>query len=548
MNALFNKSNKFFSLLALLLCLLFLGTISCSKMKSPGQTYYVNSEQGDDNNDGLSKENAWKTLEAASQVTYGPGDKLLLASGCTFNGKLDLSASGDKENPVIVTGYDANNGKTGLPVIDAKGYVAAIRLMNTTNIRISDLELTSDAGEPVDSKARLERYGVWIVRDTAGKSEHISLKNLYIHDIFASESRSDSEAPDGQSNQGAGIWYRNTSNQRSLNNLTIENCRIEMTGRDGMRIRGNPEATDGLTVVNNKLKNIGGPGIVVNHQSNAVIRGNVTDHTGYSGDPRQHGRGSGIWTNTLENGLIENNINKHARGMMDSYGIHIDIGCSNVVVQYNLSVDNIGGFVQILGSNLNCAYRYNISVNDGWRRKGIDGPYHTALVKIDGYMGSKPEKGPFNSYIYNNTVYFNADKNDTTRFGLDDSADGVLMANNIFYLLGGTGVYPANKSSFTAKNVVFTHNLFTSKNLMPSIFPQDSNPFYGNPEYANPGGFEPQDYIPGNVALIKDKGMKIEKLPGDSIGLKIGLEVETDFLGNPVDGLPDLGAIEIDTN
>ncbi len=83
---------------------------------------------------------------------------------------------------------------------------------------------------------------------------------------------------------------------------------------------------------------------------------------------------------------------------------------------------------------------------------------------------------------------------------------------------------------------------------MPSVFLKDSKPFYGNPEYANPGGFEPKDYIPGNIELVKDKGIKIERIPGDSIGLKIGLEVETDFLGNPVTGLPDLGAIEIQDN
>ena len=54
-------------------------------------------------------------------------------------------------------------------------------------------------------------------------------------------------------------------------------------------------------------------------------------------------------------------------GPQDSYGAHIDFGNENVVFQYNFSYNNEGGFVEILGDNINCGYRYNISVNDGYR-------------------------------------------------------------------------------------------------------------------------------------------------------------------------------------
>ena len=35
----------------------------------------------------------------------------------------------------------------------------------------------------------------------------------------------------------------------------------------------------------------------------------------------------------------------------------------NITTSYN----NEGGFAEILGDNINCGYRYNISVNDGYR-------------------------------------------------------------------------------------------------------------------------------------------------------------------------------------
>ncbi len=62
---------------------------------------------------------------------------------------------------------------------------------------------------------------------------------------------------------------------------------------------------------------------------------------------------------------------------------------------------------------------------------------------------------------------------------------------------------------------------------------------------ARPGGFEPADYIPGAKALLQHKGIAIEKLPGDTIGLKLALAVPADFFGKPITGAPGLGAIEV---
>ena len=63
---------------------------------------------------------------------------------------------------------------------------------------------------------------------------------------------------------------------------------------------------------------------------------------------------------------------------------------------------------------------------------------------------------------------------------------------------------------------------------------------------------DPWRALPATSALyeaiwwaFKDKGIVIPKLPGDSIGLRKGLEVNEDFLGRPINGAPDIGAIEI---
>lgn len=59
------------------------------------------------------------------------------------------------------------------------------------------------------------------------------------------------------------------------------------------------------------------------------------------------------------------------------------------------------------------------------------------------------------------------------------------------------------------------------------------------------GGFEAADYTPGNAAAVKEKGMAIPKLPDDEKGLMNGMDVATDYLGNPITGMPDIGAIEM---
>jgi hypothetical protein len=74
---------------------------------------------------------------------------------------------------------------------------------------------------------------------------------------------------------------------------------------------------------------------------------------------------------------------------------------------------------------------------------------------------------------------------------------------------------------------------------------KDDFPLTGNPFFANAGGLNPIDYIPQNADAVKDKGMMIEKIPSDDTGLKMGLAVDKDFFGNPVRGMPDIGAIEM---
>ncbi len=123
-----------------------------------------------------------------------------------------------------------------------------------------------------------------------------------------------------------------------------------------------------------------------------------------------------------------------------------------------------------------------------------------------------------------------------------------MIANNIFYILGETEDVSKKsaKINSTILNTVFKNNLYQRADILPeSLEITDTAPVIGDPQFANAGGLNPEDYIPSNTAVVKNKGITIEKIPGDDIGLKIGLNVETDFFGNPISGLPDFGAVEM---
>lgn len=114
-------------------------------------------------------------------------------------------------------------------------------------------------------------------------------------------------------------------------------------------------------------------------------------------------------------------------GELDSYSQHIDFGNLNILMQYNYSEDNEGGFCQILGDNMKSTYRYNISVNDGFRV----GKHPGKTIGLTDYTGNKAIRSD-STYIYGNTIFLNNDI--TTEISLDGLT--TFIYNNIFYKEG----------------------------------------------------------------------------------------------------------------
>ncbi|MBQ7189194.1 MAG: right-handed parallel beta-helix repeat-containing protein [Kiritimatiellae bacterium] len=72
---------------------------------SPTRTYHVDSADGDDARDGLTPATAWKSFANVTNLTLGPGERLLLKRGSVFNEELQLSAHGSAENWAEIGAY-----------------------------------------------------------------------------------------------------------------------------------------------------------------------------------------------------------------------------------------------------------------------------------------------------------------------------------------------------------------------------------------------------------------------------------------------------------
>lgn len=516
--------------------------------------YYVHPTLGNDLNDGSSKTKAIQTLAKASSLSLLPGDRILLAAGQIFHGSLQLrKLKGEKQQPIVVESTTWGlNDKAAQAIIDTKGFPNGILIEDCSFIKISSVSITGNGYTVYDSSAQM-RCGVMIRTKSAKIMKGITLEQLNIYDVYyenAGFQRSVEEVTtaNGTQRYGWGIRLMNGQGDARMEEVLIQDCDIKDVSHTGIKITGEEKNIQLVRLLKNRISGTGGPGIQMSNARFVYVANNEVIRSGSTDDSRKWGRGSGLWTWSASDILIEKNKFMYANGPGDSAGAHIDYNCDNVILQYNFSAHNAGGFCEVLGNNYNCAYRYNISVNDGNRVKGKDGAFQEGkTLWLSGYQGNKERKGPVNTYIYNNTIFVNKDI--SAKIAIDNSSEGVLIANNIFYFQGesamvmGDQYKPDTSSGGVIKRVFFQNNLFLHKNTWPTAaIINDTAPMFGDPGFRNAGGLALEDYIPANLALIR-KGVEIPFLPDDAFGLMHGLHMQIDILGRQLSGVPVIGAI-----
>jgi hypothetical protein len=527
------------------------------------KNYYISAE-GDDANDG-SMISPWRTLakvSAAGETDDNggyilPGDTLFFRAGDTFEGNLLFKRSGSQEEPIVISSF----GEGERPILSGSGdipggdYFEAVRLVNASHIVVSDLWIKNDRQDGSRyTWGSNSSYGIYVYANRWGAvSGNLTFRNLKVSDVYCVD-----QDVDFKQMKVAGIRLASDSSEMNIEvaikDVLVEGCYFTHTGKSGVWTTHQKASKSidslnrnmNIVIRNNTFFQTGGSGVILSSAYNALIENNDFDHTGYSNEdePRLAGRGSGAWIFSSRHVIAQYNRSYSVRGPGDSYGMHIDFGNRNVLFQYNYSEDSEGGFCEILGDNVNSTYRFNVSVNDGFR------DFHGYSVWVSGFAGAGKDPVPSDSnFVYNNSIYL-----DTLSCKPDISifAKNTFIYNNIFHATGGAeiGADGVEIGMEEGSQLAMANNLFYG-DISDHFTSLDGSKITGrDPLFVNPDpaagkdGFNIQS---GSPVINSGKAFPEPSFPmaGKGIFMNISSKASTDSYGNGVDlenVLPNIGA------
>ncbi len=525
--------------------------------QAAGTTYFLSSSGGNDAWDGTSPARPWQTLGRASRAKLAPGDRLLLKRGDTFAGQLEVRSSGVAGHPVIISAYGTGPKPlvTGSPA-QGIGHTSAILIRNQQQIEISDLEIANVMARAPAGTPKGWSFGIDVENDGGGLLDHFVLTRLTIRKVFAPPVRITSENEFNNFAVSAIRFAATDKRQKTqpsfFRDIVIADNAISLSGRFGVQIghagsgggKADAEARDPETGFNrdivirgNRFVDLGGSAVQLAGARNALIENNDFDRTGANLVPgRMVGRGSGAWVVNSRDIVAQHNRSRHIRGYKDSYGMHVDFGNLNVLYQYNYSEDSEGGFIEILGDNRNVIWRYNISVNDGFR-------------KVEGntlwFSPWSPDRIPSDEiYVYNNTVFVGPGLTP----GIDLRARRAHVWNNIFAAAPGAAIGKQTNLELAHDGFDLAGNLYAGA-VSKAFAEKDRHPRTGDPRFAQPGANTAEGYrpCPGSAAQAAGIAVRHPRFPAAGSGIFAGISAEpqVDYFGTALhaDTTPDIGAV-----
>jgi len=347
-------------------------------------TFYLDSKTGNDNNSGLSPNDAFATLKKVNGAVQEPGSTILLKSGTKYLGPVVFTGSGTSSNPITISSY----GGEQKPLIEGRGIENyAVKIYNSSYLELKNIEITNTGNEIEPG-----RRGVIIEAKDCKLSKHIILDNLFIHDVNGTLIKKD----------GAGsaiLWQNHGSEIKTkFDSLIIQNCHIKNCTRNAINSRGytnreNWYPSTNVIIRNNLIEGVPGDGIVPIGTDGALIEYNVMRNCP---DVMPVGdAAAGIWPWSADNTLIQFNEVSGHKAKWDAQGFDSDWNCRNTTIQYNYSHDNYGGFLLVCNNGKsfntstnigtkNTVVQYNISVNDGIRPYETHRSWFSPIMHISG--------------------------------------------------------------------------------------------------------------------------------------------------------------------
>ena len=450
--------------------------------------YYLSSSTGNDNNNG-SQTQPWKTLSKLSNTTLGPGDTVYFKKGDTFRGHYVVNGSGTEGNPITFKSYGSGNQPviSGSDHDDGGGdYQEAILVENEDNMIFEDLEIQNHRTTSRSDVGDLVSFGIQVISSSAGTKNNFTFRDMTFKNVYGLYWVDPGDQDAFNAFEVSGLTFK-SSWAGIINDVVVEDSYFTDLQRIGIHIKNTSGITSdkrntNIVVRRNDFFQIGGTCVLPIRTENCLIENNIFNQPGAKTNDKMIGRGSAVWNWYSINTIVQYNQAINAKGILDSHGIHVDHSNVDTFIQYNYMQDCEGGFVEILGGNQLAVYRFNISVNDGWRvNPNWANSDHT--IWLNDKIGGQSGHPSYNSFIYNNTVVINKSGNDAFDTAIDINGHNTRIFNNIFYAANGSGI-GNQQGNYSDPNLMMTNNLFFG-DIRNNFKTLDSNRLEVNPDFYN---------------------------------------------------------------
>ncbi len=375
--------------------------------------YYVSSINGNDGNDGLSKDCAFLTLDKINSINLNPGDKVLLEKGSVFENQfLHIENAGDiNGKPIEIASYGegeymphiATNGK-GLwhqdygTKLDFEHHVykgdvsSSILLFDTENIVVRDIEISNKEDfvdlETYSRADKTDRTGVAAVAKNRGTLHSITLDNLYVHDVNGNVYNKHMNnggiymtcfKPDDESKTGVSRYDGVTVNACYVKNVSRWGIAVGYSYNhdkfsakelqsDSFKKYGN----ENIVLTNNYVKFAGGDAITPMYALDPVVEHNLSDSCAtemndryYRHPEKRMGKvAAAIWPWKCKDAKLKYNEAVDTKLNQDGMAYDADSG-DGTTYEYNYSRLNEGGCIMFcLQQAVHNTFTNNISVDD----------------------------------------------------------------------------------------------------------------------------------------------------------------------------------------
>ena len=518
--------------------------------------YYLSSSTGNDSNDG-SQTQPWKTLSKISNTTLGPGDTVYFKKGDTFRGHFVVDGSGTEQSPITFTSY----GNGNQPIISGSDhdygggdYREAMLVTNHDNMVFDDLEIQNHRTISRSGVGDLVSFGIRIeVSDSNANLNNFSFRNMTFKNVYALYWVDPADQNAFNDFEVSSLTFI-SSWGGIINNVVVEDSYFTDLQRIGVHIKNTSGKTSdkrntNFVFRNNEFFQIGGTCVLPVRTENCLIENNIFNQPGAKTNDKMIGRGSAVWNWYSINTIIQYNQAINAKGILDSHGIHVDHSNVDTFIQYNLMQDCEGGFVEILGGNQRAVYRFNVSINDGWRvNPNWANSDHT--IWLNDKIGGQSGHPSYDSYIYNNTVVINKSGNDAFDTAIDINGQNTRIFNNIFYATNGSGI-GNQQGNYGDPNLMMTNNMFFG-NIRNNFKTLDSNrlevnPVFYNEQIGDQYGFQingSSQAIDAGAAYTGNYAHPAIPVGASTIFTNVEEYPTVDFFGNSITGdfTPNIGA------